>query len=148
MQLPEIDRFDPQPPAAGVRLLDQVFRPSQRNPDIRPGARQAALSGDMDRPIRVQRLVNERLGKIRTVGIGGVDEVDAKRRQPTERAQRLGAILRRTPDPAPDDPHGAEPEPVDVEGAADTEAPGLCSVDHRHCLIGWMRSRPARLGRH
>jgi hypothetical protein len=59
MQLPEIDRLDTEPPTARVRLLDQIFGPAERNPDVRSGAGKAALGRDMDLAVRSQRLPNE-----------------------------------------------------------------------------------------
>ena len=120
----------PKPPAARMRLLDQIFRPANRNPDVRPGAREAALGRDMDLAVRRERLFDQLLGKIGAIGIGGVDEVDAEVGQPAQRLQSLIAIGGRTPDPLAHDAHRAVAEAVDVKGAANTKAAGFSGVGH------------------
>jgi hypothetical protein len=42
-----------------MRLLDEIFRPAERNPDVRTGAGEPTLGRDMDLAIRRERLVNE-----------------------------------------------------------------------------------------
>ena len=122
--------LDAEPPAARVRLLDQIFRPAERNPDVRAGSREAALGPDMDLAVRRKSFPDQLFGKIGAIGIGGVDEVDAEIGQAAQRFQRLGAVRGRAPDSAADDAHRAEAEAVDVEGAADAKAAGLGGVDH------------------
>jgi hypothetical protein len=85
MQLPQVDDLDAETPAARMRLLDQIFRPADRNPDVWPGAREPALGRDVDLAIRREGLADKLLGKIGAIGIGGVDEVDAKVGQPAQR---------------------------------------------------------------
>src|SRR6185437_7655653 len=134
MQLPQVDDLDAEAPAARMRLLDQIFRPAERNPDVRAGASEPALGRDMDLAIRSKRFPNELLGEIGAVRIGGVDEVDAEIGQAAERLQSLRAISGRTPDSVADDAHCAEAETVDVKGAANAKAAGFRGVDHGFSL--------------
>jgi hypothetical protein len=84
----------------------------------------------------VQGLVDQGLREIRAVGIGGVDEIDPEFRQALERADRLGAVFRRTPHALADDPHCAKTQPVDVESAADAKTTRLCCVGHAKASNG------------
>ena len=130
MQLPQVDRLDAEPPAAGMRLLDQIFRPAERNPDVRSGARKAALGRDMDLVVGRERFTDQLFGKIGPVGIRGVNEIDAKVGKPTERLQDLRAIGGRSPDSLAHNAHRAEAETIDVKSAADAKAAGLSGVGH------------------
>src|ERR1700722_18567219 len=78
MQLPQANLLDPESMAAGIRLLDQIFRPSQRCPAIRSGPGEARLGGNEDVPIWVQRLTDQFLGDVGAVRVGGVDEIDVE----------------------------------------------------------------------
>ena len=84
----------------------------------------------MDLAIGVKRLLDQRFGEIRPVGIGGVDEVDAEFRQALEGPQGFRAVFRRSPDAPPDNAHRAEAQPIDREGASDLKATGLSCVRH------------------
>ena len=130
VQLPQVDLLDAEPPAARMRLLDQIFRPPERNPDVRAGAREPALGRDLNLAVGRKRFAYQLFGKVRAVGVRGVDEVDAEIGQPAQRLQHLGAIGRRTPDSTADDAHRAEAETIDVEGAANAKAAGFSGVDH------------------
>ena len=109
MQLPQADRLDAEPAPAGVRLLDQIFRPPQRDPLVGAGAREAGLGGDENRSVGMQRLADQFLGDVGAVGIGGVDEIDAESPAAASSARRhFGAIVRLAPDAPSGDPHRAD----------------------------------------
>src|ERR1700722_16815832 len=112
MQLPQIDDLDAEPPAARMSLLDQIFGTAKRSPEVRSRSREPALGRDMDLAIGRERFSDQLLGKIGAIGIGGVDEIDANVRQPTQRLQNLSAIRRRTPDPFAHDAHRAKAKAV------------------------------------
>src|SRR3984885_14835618 len=61
MQLPQIDDLDAEPPAARMRLLDQIFRPADRYPDVLTSAREAPLGRDMDLAIGRERFFDQLL---------------------------------------------------------------------------------------
>src|SRR5690606_31595004 len=48
VKLPQVDPVDAEVAKALVRLLDEVVGPTQRNPSIRPGPRQASLGRNED----------------------------------------------------------------------------------------------------
>ena len=70
----------------------------------------------------MKRLRNEKLARLRSVGIGGIDEIHAELDRALENFERGFAVLRPTPDPVACDPHRAEPEPVHGQVAADFES--------------------------
>ena len=69
----------------------------------------------------MERLGDQVLAHLRTVGVGGVDQVDAELQNAPEEALGLLRIVGRAPDALPGDPHGAETESVDLEVTADGE---------------------------
>lgn len=71
----------------------------------------------------MQRVAQRILADVGTVGLRGVDEVDADVAQTRERAQRLGAVLGRAPDTGTGDAHGAEAQARDGQVAADGNVP-------------------------
>jgi hypothetical protein len=122
MKLPEIDLLEAKIAQALMRLLDQIFRTADGQPDIGTVAGQAALGGD-DRlaAIGMQRFLDQPFGDIGAVGIGRIDEVDAEFRQALQRADGFGMIGRLAPDALAGDAHGAETETIDLDIAADLE---------------------------
>jgi len=56
----------------------------------------------------MQRFGDQALANLRSIGIRGVDEVDAELHRAAQHAPRLGRILGLAPDPRPGDAHGAE----------------------------------------
>ena len=69
--------------------------------------------------IGMQRLANDQFGNVGSVGIGGVDKIDAELGQALQHPQRFGAIGRLAPDSAARDAHGAEAEAMHFQRAAD-----------------------------
>ncbi len=104
--------------------------PAERRPDVRASAGEAALGRDLDLAVRMQGLADQGLREIRTVGIGGVDEIDPEVGQALQRPDRLVPVFRRAPHALADDAHGAEAKPVDIELPSDAEASGLRCVGH------------------
>src|SRR5215471_9274321 len=88
-------------------------------------AHSAALgSNDESRRIGMQRLIDEALAHFRSVGIGGVDEVDAKLDRAAQHPARLGRIPRLAPDARAGETHGAETHAVHQQVAAYLERAG------------------------
>jgi hypothetical protein len=107
---------------AHLELLTQIAGKPERYPDIGTGAQQPGLGRDHQIVgVRRKRFSNQFLGDIGTVGVGGVDEVDAEVHCATQHADGFLAVLRRPPDTPAGDPHGAESESVDGEIAAERE---------------------------
>jgi hypothetical protein len=78
----------------------------------------------------VQGLLDEVLGDVGAVGVGGVDEGDAQVDGATQDADRLVVVLRRAPDALTGDAHGAVAEAVDglateVDGSAGGDGHGF-----------------------
>jgi hypothetical protein len=123
VQLVEVDPLQAEVTQTQLDLLAQVFGA----PDGQPGAGalpgQAALGGD-DQVVgvRVQRLPDELLDGERTVGVGGVDEIDAQLDRPAQHAHRLVAVSGLAPDAGAGQAHGAEAEAADRQVAAEAEA--------------------------
>ena len=62
--------------------------------------------------VGVERLVDQLVGDVRAVELGGVDVVDAGVDGPAQHRERLGAIGRRSEHAGAGELHGAEPHPV------------------------------------
>ena len=60
----------------------------------------------------MERLGDERLVHLRTVAVGGVEEVHAELDRPPQHPMRRAAILGRPPDVGTADAHRTEPHPV------------------------------------
>src|SRR6478735_11375236 len=110
-----------------LQLLSACLRSHSGRPSIShtlgPGALEPSLGGDQNAAIRMERLADELLGHVGPVRIGGIDEVDAERRQALQRADGLGLVFRRTPNAFSGDAHGAETKAMDLDLAADLERP-------------------------
>jgi hypothetical protein len=83
----------------------------------------------------MQRLTDQIFRNIGAVGVGGIDKIHADFRQPPQRAEDFGAILRLTPDAIAGDAHGAEAKPVNFDVAADLEAAGFAGVELIHIRV-------------
>src|SRR6516165_3448747 len=110
VQLPQVDGLDTEPAQAHEATLAQVLRAPDLCPDTWAVARKAALRRDVDAVEGVQGLVDEVLGVLRSVRVGGVDEIDTKLRQSLEDGDRCVAVFRRAPNAIASDPHGAKAE--------------------------------------
>ena len=129
MQLPQADPVDAELPPAADRLLAQILGTAVGNPDIGTAARQPALRrNQVDASIRVQRFVDELLGDVGAVGIGGVDEIDPEPGKPLQGPGGLGPVHRWAPDTRTGDAHGSETESIDLDITADLERTGLACV--------------------
>jgi hypothetical protein len=76
----------------------------------------------------MQRLADQFFRHVRSVAVGGIDEIDADLGQPAQRGQRGPTIRRGTPDTAARDPHGAVPKAIDG-AVANLESTGGAGVD-------------------
>ena len=115
MQLIEINPIGPQALEACLAGRAQMCWPPIGTPLAWPRPRQAPFGRD-DQPIAIrrQRFGDQFLAHPGTVGIGRIDERDAKLDRSAKQAYRCCPIRRRTPDAPPGDPHGAEAEPADA----------------------------------
>ena len=122
VQLVEVDPVEPQPPQARLAALLEPLGARVARPLAGTGPPQAALGRDHEPVrIRVERLGDQVLAHLRAVRVGRVDQVDAELHDAPEEALGLLRIVGRAPDALPGDPHGAEPEAVNLEVTADGE---------------------------
>ena len=90
-------------------------------------------------PERMQGLVDQVLGVLRPVRVGGVDQIDAELGQPPEDGDRRVVVFGRSPYALAGDAHGAVAQTRYLEVAADLEgAGGSCSRAHRIVPFSWM----------
>ncbi len=116
VELVQRDLLDTQPSQASFAGLAQVLGTAVGPP--LPGAVPAhpSLGGD-DQVVGVgsERLGDELLAHVRSVGVGGVDAVDAELERPAQDGSRCRPVGWRAPDAVAGDAHGAEAEAVDGE---------------------------------
>src|SRR2546430_8333423 len=124
VQLPQVDGLDAEPAHAHEAALAQVLRASEFRPEAWAVARKAALRRDVDAVKRMQRLVDQFLGVLRAVCVGGVDEIDAELRQPLEDGDRGVVVFRWAPYALARDAHGAVAQTSYFQVTADLEAAG------------------------
>ena len=99
VELVQRDLFELEPSQASLAGLDQVVRPAVLRPLPGTGALEAALGRDHEIiRVRRQRLADELLADVRTVGVGGVDEVDAELDRAPQHRLRLVAVGGLAPD--------------------------------------------------
>src|SRR5215475_7104467 len=109
MELVEIDALELQSLEAALAGLAQVLGPSVRDPLRRAGTQQSTLGRDHQAArIGCETLRDQPLADLGSIGIGGVDEVDAELDRAAQHVTRLGRILRLTPDVLARDSHGAK----------------------------------------
>jgi hypothetical protein len=99
---------------------------------------QSGFGGDTHMPERMQRLANQVLGHIRTIGISGVNEVNAQFDSPPKHGNSTIVICRWTPDSRACDLHGTESHPVNRKGIGvrtDGELAGGCDRSWGHAHI-------------
>ena len=101
-----------------------MLGPTVRRPPSAARSLEAALGRDHQiLRVRVQRLGDQRFADMRTVRIGGIDEVHAELvRSPQDRLGGI-AIGRFAPYPVARDAHRAVPETMHREITADTDGP-------------------------
>jgi hypothetical protein len=128
VQLPQVDRLETEPAQAHQTALTQVFRPPHLRPDIRAVTRETALRRNMDAVERVQRLADQVLGVLRSVRVGGVDQIDTKLAQPSENGDRGIMVFRRSPDPLASDPHRPKAKTSDLKVTANLERAGRSRI--------------------
>src|ERR1700694_1503165 len=95
MELEQVEPLDAQPAQAHLSLLTEVLGSAYRYPHIGTGAYQAGLGRDQQvLGVGVQCFADQLLAHVRSIGIGGVDEVDSQLDCPAQHADCLGAVLR------------------------------------------------------
>jgi hypothetical protein len=135
VQLPQRDGLNPQPRPALVRCRHQIFGIAIGLPAVGARAGQPALGGDHQTLVGIKRLAQQIFRNLRPIGIGGVDKIDAKLRQPLQGAQRLGLVLGWTPDAPARHPHSAEAEAMNRNFSADFKDAGFVSAGHGPLLV-------------
>src|SRR6266487_3831128 len=91
------------------------------------GACEAAFGRDYEPfRIRIKRFGNEQFACVRTVCVGGVDQIHAKFHRASEKFKRVLSIRRPAPDAFACDPHRAKTKTIDSEVAAQTKR-RICS---------------------
>ena len=89
VELEEVDGLDPEASQAHLALLAQVLGPAHRQPLARPLPGEPGLGGDDQAlGIGVEGLEDDVLADLGTVGVGGVDEVDAQLDGPAQHGRR------------------------------------------------------------
>jgi hypothetical protein len=113
-----------------VRLLDQIFGATHRHPDIRSGSSKTTL-GRYHKTVAIgmERFLDKTFGNVRAIGIGGIDEIDAKFRKAPQRADGFVTVLWLTPYTGTGNAHGTETETMNGEITADLELAGLGCVE-------------------
>jgi len=125
VELIEIDALHAQALQAPLARLAQVRRAATSLPHIAGGTDESALGRDHEPGwIGVQRLGDQTLAHIRSVGVGRIDEVDAELQCPAQHATRALRILRFAPDSRTCQPHRTEAEAIDAQVAAEGEGAG------------------------
>ena len=122
VQLEQVDGLHAETAQTHLAFLTQIGRVAEHGPRVGPGAQQAGFGRDDDAVrVGVQRLFDQFLGHVGTVGIGGVDEVHPELDETAQHADAFVAVGRRAPHALTRQPHRAESEAVHGEVPADGE---------------------------
>ena len=141
VQLQQVDALDAEVAQVQLDLLAQELGAPDGHPLPRTLPGEADLGGDDEVVrVRVQRLADQRVGDVRAVGVGGVDERDAQFDGAPQHADRLRRIVRVAPDTLAGELHRAVAEPVHRQVAAEREGArgtgeGLAGRCHEALLI-------------
>src|SRR3981189_1997360 len=101
-----------------------------RHPAAWTRPREAALGGDHELiRIGIERFRDQTLADLRTVGVGGIDEVDAQFEGSAQHTLALFAILRFAPDAGTGEAHGAKTESIDRQVTPDIDGSRECGRD-------------------
>src|SRR5262249_9274217 len=123
MQLIDIDTLQLQPSQACLAGGAQMLRSAVVFPGLTPRSPEPAFGRDDQAfRIRVERLGNEALVDLRTVGVGRIDEGDAELDSTHQHALSTRTIKRFTPYTRAAQAHGAEPEAIHGRVATEGEA--------------------------
>ena len=93
VQLPEVDALHAEFLAAGNCLRAQPFGLPDHLPHAGARPLEPRFVGNDDAAIGMKRFADQLLRHVRPVGIGGVDEIDAKLGQPFQRAEGFRPVL-------------------------------------------------------
>src|SRR4029079_8503239 len=132
MQLPEPDLLDAKLVAAPDRLFAQILGITVRLPHARSWPPEPCLGRDQDTVIGIERLADQLFRYVWSVGVGGIDEIDAELRHALSSSKRLRSIFRWTPAHFTGDAQGAEAETIDLDVAADLERARVAGVELGH----------------
>lgn len=128
VQLQKVDPLNAQVAKVELDLLTKVFGTPHRNPLVRSLTRKPHLGRD-DQVIRVRvkSLADEVVGHKRTVGVGGVDEVDAQLDGTSQYTNCVLGIPRGTPHAGARELHHAIAQSVNRKVRSNGECSGgLC----------------------
>jgi hypothetical protein len=91
---------------------------------MRARPEEPCLGGDLQPlGVRVEGLGEDQLTDVRPVGVGGVDEVDAKLDRPADHPDGLVPVPGLAPDARTGDPHRAEAEAIHRTEIGDVDLP-------------------------
>jgi hypothetical protein len=138
VQLVEVDPLEAQALQRSLTGLAQVLGPAVTRPLAGTGAGEAALGGDDETlGVGVERLGDQLLADLGTIGVGSVDQVDAELDGALENRNRAVVVGRRPPDSLPGDPHCPVAEPSHLE-VAEAEGAGRLVAERldRHLMTG------------
>src|SRR5258708_10431096 len=114
VQLIKINALDLQAAQAHLNALAQLLPPSNRLPQVRALARQAALGGnDQAFGIRMERLGNQVFADLGTIGVRRIDEVHVQIEQALQNAFAFRRIFGAAPNTFAGKLHGAKAQTVD-----------------------------------
>jgi hypothetical protein len=125
VKLIEIDALEPQPLEASLARLAQVRGAAAPLPNVACRADESSFGCDHEAArIRMQRLRDQPLAHVRSVGVGRIDEVDTELQRPLQHASRALRILRLAPNSRTCQPHRTEAEAIHAQVAAESDRAG------------------------
>src|SRR5262245_7780043 len=120
MQLINIDAVQPQSFEAALYRLPQMIRTGIMGPLIRPWTIPATFGRDHQAlGVRRQCLGNQLFADVRTIGVRGIDEVNAQLYGTPKDSQSSGAVPGWSPDPLACNAHSSEAKTMDGKLSAE-----------------------------
>src|SRR6201996_9492438 len=130
MELVHVDAIEAKPLETAFDGFGEMLWAGIVQPLKRSTALPSTLGGhDESGRVRVQGLGNQLFGNIRTIRVGGIDEVDAQFNGPAQSGKRLRLVFGGAPNPFPGDPHGSVTQAIDGEVSTESNGSGCCGGD-------------------
>src|SRR5215467_6811043 len=125
VQLKNVDAVQPQSFEATLYHLPQMIRTSVMRPLIRPWTIPATFGRDHQAlGVRRQRFSNQLFADMRTIGVRGIDKVDAQLYGTSKDGQRSSAVPGWSPDPLTCNTHSSEAKAMDGNLSAEGHGAG------------------------
>src|SRR5438132_2831744 len=133
MQLIQVEAIEAQPAEAPIELRSETLGTPVLLPLMRPRTVVATLGRDHETfRIRIERLGDQLLADVRSVGFRRVNQVDPQLDGALQRRDRFRTIARRPPDAVAGNAHGAEAKPVNREVSAQKKGAAKHGSGHGH----------------